>query len=62
MKKIPRPDLTGAAVLKPGEMNKIHFGGNRTPLTPEQMRALASEEGTGGGAEASRKAPVAKKP
>lgn len=41
MKKITRPDLTGAVRLTPAEMNKIHFAGNRTPLTPKQLRELA---------------------
>lgn len=43
MKTIPEPDLASYAVkLTPAEMNKIHFGGNHTPLTPAQMRELAS--------------------
>ncbi|MBD5608408.1 MAG: hypothetical protein HDQ93_06105 [Desulfovibrio sp.] len=41
MKKIPEPNLASAAPLSPAELNKIHFGGNHTPLTPEQLRALA---------------------
>lgn len=44
MKKIPEPDLKSATVLTPAELNKIHFGGNHTPLTPEQVRALANGE------------------
>lgn len=47
MKKIPEPDLKDCAVLlKPAEMNRIHFGGNHSPLTPEQMEALARGETT----------------
>lgn len=42
MKKIPEPKLSSASVLTPAELNKIHFGGNHTPLTPEQLRALAA--------------------
>lgn len=42
MKKIPQPDLTGAARLSPAQMNKIHFAGNRTPLTPEQLQEMAA--------------------
>lgn len=41
MKKIPEPDLSGATVLKPAELNRIHFGGNHTPLSPEQIKSLA---------------------
>lgn len=41
MKKIQKPDLPDAMTLTPAEMNKIHFGGNHTPLTPEQIRKLA---------------------
>lgn len=41
MKTIPEPDLSGAVVLKPSELNKIHFGGIHTPLTPAQIRDLA---------------------
>lgn len=41
MKRIIEPKLTDAVILKPGEMNKIHFGGNHTPLTPEKLKALA---------------------
>lgn len=41
MKKIPEPDLKSAVTLKPAELNKIHFGGNHTPLTPEQISQLA---------------------
>lgn len=45
MKKITEPDLSGAVILKPAELNRIHFAGNHTPLTPEQIKALAEEEG-----------------
>lgn len=41
MKKIPEPDLQSATVLTPAQMNAIHFGGNHTPLTAEQLAALA---------------------
>lgn len=41
MKKIPEPDLSGAVILKPAELNRIHFGGNHTPLSPEQIKSLA---------------------
>lgn len=43
MKKIPEPDLRDAQILTPLEMNKIHFGGNHTPLTPEKLKKLAEE-------------------
>lgn len=62
MKKIPQPDLTRAVVLKPGEMNKIHFGGNRTPLTPEKMRALASGEAPDDASEAAQREASSQKP
>lgn len=42
MKTIPKPDIKDAKVLTPLEMNAIHFGGNHTPLTPEQLAALAN--------------------
>lgn len=41
MKKIPEPDLGTADILAPAEMNRIHFGGIHTPLTPEQIQSLA---------------------
>lgn len=41
MKKIPEPELSGARVLTPAELNRIHFGGNRTPISPEQMKEMA---------------------
>lgn len=44
MKHIPMPDLSGADILKPADMNKILFGGNHTPITPEQIRALGDEQ------------------
>lgn len=43
MKKIPEPDLSGAVVLTPAELNKIHFAGNRTPLDEEQVKAAGAE-------------------
>lgn len=43
MKKIPEPDLQDVIILKPAELNKIHFGGNHTPLSPEQIKKLADE-------------------
>ena len=36
-----RIDLSFAQVLSPAQMNQIHFGGNQTPLTPEQIEKLA---------------------
>lgn len=44
MKHIPQPDLSHAEILTPAEMNKIHFGGKHTPLTPDQLRALAQAD------------------
>lgn len=41
MKKIPEPDLANAEVLKPADLNRIHFGGIHTPLSPEQIKKLA---------------------
>lgn len=40
MKKIPEPEKITAIKLKPAEMNKIHFGGNHTPLTPDRLNSL----------------------
>lgn len=51
MKKINQPDLTGATRLTPAQMNKIHFAGNRTPLTPEKLRELADHAASGKPAE-----------
>lgn len=41
MKIIPEPELSSATVLKPAQLNTIHFGGIHTPVSPEQMKALA---------------------
>ena len=41
MKKIPEPELSSATVLKPAQLNTIHFGGIHTPLSPEQIKELA---------------------
>ena len=41
MKNIKEPDCPSAVALKPAEMNRIHFGGIHTPLTPEQLEAIA---------------------
>lgn len=40
MTKISKPQLSSAKVLTPLEMNAIHFGGNHTPLTPENLRSM----------------------
>lgn len=32
MKKIAEAKLISAAILRPAEMNKIHFGGNHTAI------------------------------
>lgn len=45
MLKIPKPDLKSAEVLKPVQMNAIHFGGIHTPLSPEQLKAIAGGAG-----------------
>ena len=41
MKSIKEPECPSAVALKPAEMNRIHFGGIHTPLTPEQLEAIA---------------------
>lgn len=41
MKKIPEPQLNAARVLTPAELNAIHFGGNHSPISPEQIKELA---------------------
>ena len=46
MKKIPEPENITAIKLKPADMNKIHFGGNSTPVTPEQLAALLRQSAT----------------
>lgn len=43
MKKIPKPENITAVKLRPADMNKIHFGGNSTPLTPDRLRELAKK-------------------
>lgn len=35
MKTIPHPQLKSATVLKPADLNRMHFGGKHTKLTPE---------------------------
>ena len=44
MKKIPEPDLGGATILTPAELNRIHFAGNHTPLSPANISELANEK------------------
>lgn len=44
MKKISEPQLKSATTLKPSELNAIHFGGNHTPLTPEQLKMLGEKQ------------------
>lgn len=39
MRKIDRPDLKSATTLKAADMNRIHFGGNHTPLTAKALLA-----------------------
>ncbi len=40
MKHIRKPVLKSAEVLTPAEMNKIHFGGNHTPLDPKRLDSV----------------------
>ncbi|MDE6459170.1 MAG: hypothetical protein K2L31_11325 [Muribaculum sp.] len=42
MKKIQEPKNITAVKLKPADMNKIHFGGNGTPVTPGQFATLSN--------------------
>lgn len=44
MKKIPEAKLNSATAMTPLEMNAVHFGGIHTPLTPEQIKAMASPQ------------------
>lgn len=37
MKQIERTTLASAAVLTPAEMNRIHFGGLHSPVTPRNL-------------------------
>ena len=53
MKKIKRIELDDAAVLTPAEMNRIHFGGIHSPLTPEQIKEIAESEAENAGPEKS---------
>lgn len=41
MKKINEPEWSSLVILTPAEMNRIHFGGIKSPLTPEQLEAMA---------------------
>lgn len=41
MKKITEPDWSSLAILTPAEMNRIHFGGIVSPLTLDQLEAMA---------------------
>lgn len=61
MKHIPMPDLSGADLLKPADMNKIHFGGNHTPITPEQIRELGDDQKGSGAKRPARKGFLKKK-
>lgn len=44
MKNIPEPNLNSVVILTPAQMNKIHFGGNHTPITPEKLKELGQEK------------------
>lgn len=44
MKKIPKVKLNSATPMTPIEMNAVHFGGIHTPLTPEQIKSMASPQ------------------
>lgn len=37
MKNIKRPDLQSATILTALQLNKIHFSGKHTKLTPEAL-------------------------
>lgn len=41
MKKIREPDWSSLVILTPAEMNRIHFGGILSPLTPDQLEVMA---------------------
>lgn len=41
MKKIKRVEIKDVTKLTPAEMNRIHFGGIHSPLTPEQIKEIA---------------------
>lgn len=43
MKQIKHVELKSAAKLSPAEMNRIHFGGIHSPVTPEQIREMAED-------------------
>lgn len=45
MKKIEKPDLKSATLLKPAEMNRIHFAGQHSPLTPKELLQAADVNG-----------------
>ena len=44
MKIIPEPNLDNFTILTPAELNKIHFAGNRTPLSPGEIKNIALEQ------------------
>lgn len=41
MKKISKPDLTGARKLSALELNAIHFANDRTVISPAEMEQSA---------------------
>lgn len=43
MKKIEKPDLKSATLLKPADMNRIHFAGLHSPLTPKELLGIDSD-------------------
>lgn len=44
MKKIAKPTLQSAVELKAADMNRIHFGGNHTPLTAKELLDITKVE------------------
>lgn len=52
MKKIDKPDLKSATCLKAADMNRIHFGGNHTPLTARALlEGACAADGGGDGSQ-----------
>lgn len=43
MKIIKRPELRSATVLTPLQLNKVHFSGKHTKLTPEVLERTTSK-------------------
>lgn len=44
MKTIPIPSLDSAVILKPAELNRIHFASHSSPILPSQIKDMAADD------------------